>query len=262
MAQRFDGKTILVTGGAGGMGEAHARAFAAEGGKVLIGDIVDEQGEALAAELGDAVHYLHLDVTDEDAWSAFVDHAEKEFGPVSVLVNNAGIGAGGPIEDITFEDWRKALAINLDGTFLGSRAVVPSMKKAGGGSIINVSSYAGQRGTSFSTPYTASKFGVVGLTKALATEVADFGIRVNSVHPGYIRTPILGETNDNVVMGKVPIRRMGRPEEVSRMVLFLASDEASYSTGSEFSVDGGWAAGSPVMIGESNADFEARIGGE
>jgi len=258
MAQRFEGKTIVVTGGARGMGAAHTRAFVAEGGRVAIGDVLDDEGEALAAELGDAVRYQHLDVSSEESWNEFMTFTAAEFGPISALINNAGIGGGGAVESMTLADWRGLLAINLDGVFLGTRAAIASMKKAGGGSIVNVSSFAGLLGTPFSANYTTSKFAVRGFTKAVAMEVADYGIRVNSVHPGYIRTPILGPLGEEVVVGKVPIKRMGLPEEVSRMVLFIASDEASYSTGSEFLVDGGWAAGSPVSIGETNAQYYDR----
>ena len=259
MTERFEGKTILVTGGARGMGAAHARAFVAEGGRVVIGDVLDADGQALAAELGEAVRYLHLDVTDEESWAEAIDVAESEFGAVSVLVNNAGVGGkGDPVESMSHAEWRRVLDINLDGVFLGTRAVIPSMRRAGGGSIVNISSFAGLIGTPFSADYTTSKFAVRGFTKAVAMEVADLGIRVNSVHPGYIRTPLLGPLREQVVVGKTAIKRMGSPEEVARMVLFVASDEASYTTGAEFLVDGGWAAGSPVGIAETNAQYHER----
>ncbi|WP_213816389.1 SDR family oxidoreductase [Glaciihabitans sp. dw_435] len=258
MPQRFENKVIVVTGGASGMGTTHARAFVAEGGKVVIADVNDEAGNALATELGDNARYHHLDVSDEAEWADFMEFTEREFGPISVMVNNAGIGGGGPLESMTFADWRKVLGINLDGVFLGTRAAIASMKKVGGGSIVNISSFAGLIGTPFSANYTTSKFAVRGLTKATAMEVADYNIRVNSVHPGYIRTPILGPLGDEVVVGKVAMKRMALPEEVSKMVLFIASDDASYSTGAEFVVDGGWAAGSPVSIGETNAQYYER----
>jgi 3alpha(or 20beta)-hydroxysteroid dehydrogenase len=259
MTQRFDGKVVVVTGGARGMGAAHSRAFAAEAARVVIGDVLDADGEALAEELGDAARYRHLDVSSEESWAGFMAFAEAEFGPVSVLVNNAGVGgAGDPVESMSFAEWRRVLGINLDGVFLGTRAAIASMRKAGGGSIVNISSFAGLLGTPFSANYTTSKFAVRGFTKSVAMEVADLGIRVNSVHPGYIRTPILGPLGESVVEGKVAIKRMGLPEEVSRTVLFIASDEASYTTGAEFSVDGGWAAGSPVAIGETNAQYSDR----
>jgi len=258
MPGRFDNKVIVVTGGASGMGTTHARAFVAEGGRVVIGDVNDQAGAALADELGDNARYHHLDVSKEAEWEAFMEFAEAEFGPVSVMVNNAGIGGGGPLESMTFDSWRQVLGINLDGVFLGTRAAIASMKKVGGGSIVNISSFAGLIGTPYSANYTTSKFAVRGLTKAAAMELADYNIRVNSVHPGYIRTPILGPLGDEVVVGKVAMKRMAEPEEVSKMVLFIASDDAGYSTGAEFTVDGGWAAGSPVSIGETNAQFYDR----
>ena len=258
MSGRFDNKVIVVTGGASGMGTTHARAFVAEGGRVVFGDVNDEAGTAFEDELGANARYHHLDVSKEDEWATFMEFTESEFGPISVIVNNAGIGGGGLIESLSFDDWRKVLSINLDGVFLGTRAAIASMKKVGGGSIINISSFAGLIGTPFSANYTTSKFAVRGLTKATAMEVADYGIRANSVHPGYIRTPILGPLGDEVVVGKVAMKRMAEPEEVSKMVLFLASDDASYSTGGEFTVDGGWSAGSPVSIGETNAQFYDR----
>jgi len=259
MSARFEGKSIVVTGGARGMGAAHTRAFVAEGGKVVIADVLDEDGVALAKELGDSVRYHHLDVSDEAQWAEVMTFAEKEFGPISVMVNNAGIGgAGSPVESMTLEGWRRTLSINLDGVFLGTRAAITSMKKAGGGSIVNISSFAGLVATPFSSDYTTSKFAVRGFTKATAMEVASDNIRVNSVHPGYIRTPILGPLGEEVVVGKSAIKRMAQPEEVSKMVLFIASDDTSYSTGSEFVVDGGWSAGSPVGIAETNAQYYDR----
>ncbi|MFG6444244.1 glucose 1-dehydrogenase [Microbacterium sp. P06] len=259
MSERFTDKVIVVTGGASGMGTTHARAFIAEGGSVVLGDVNDEAGQALADELGERARYHHLDVADETQWAAFMEYTEAEFGPISVMVNNAGIGGvGTPVETSTLEGWRRTLSINLDGVFLGTRAAITSMKKAGGGSIINISSFAGLVATPFSSDYTTSKFAVRGFTKATAMEVAGSNIRVNSVHPGYIRTPILGPLGEEVVIGKIAIQRMAQPEEVSKMVLFIASDDASYSTGSEFVVDGGWSAGSPVAIGETNAQFSDR----
>jgi 3alpha(or 20beta)-hydroxysteroid dehydrogenase len=259
MPARFTGKVIVITGGASGMGTTHARAFIEEGGSVVIADVNDDAGQALADELGDNARYHHLDVSSETDWSTIMEFTEAEFGPISVMVNNAGIGgSGSPVESSTLEGWRRTLSINLDGVFLGTRAAITSMKKAGGGSIINISSFAGLVATPFSSDYTTSKFAVRGFTKAAAMEVADDNIRVNSVHPGYIRTPILGPLGEEVVVGKAAIKRMARPEEVSKMVLFIASDDASYSTGSEFVVDGGWSAGSPVGIGETNAQYYER----
>nr|WP_139279709.1 glucose 1-dehydrogenase [Rhodococcus yunnanensis] len=254
----FTDKVIVVTGGASGMGAAHARAFVEKGGRVVLGDVNDELGKTLSDELGENARFHHLDVSDEDDWASFMEYTESEFGPISVLINNAGIGAGGLLESMTLESWRRVLTINLDGTFLGIRAAIGSMKKAGGGSIVNISSFAGLIGTPFSANYTASKFAVRGLTKTAAMELAPYGIRVNSVHPGYIRTPMIKDTADDVVIGKIALNRMAEPEEVSNTVLFLASDAASYTTGSEFAVDGGWSAGSPVSIGETHRQFEDR----
>ncbi|MFG1990645.1 SDR family oxidoreductase [Actinoplanes sp. NPDC048988] len=253
---RFDGRTVIVTGGARGMGATHSRGFVAEGARVVIADVLDAEGETLAKELGDAAIYRHLDVTDEREWARLIEETNAVFGAPTVLINNAGIGGKGAlVEDETLEDWRRLLAVNLDGVFLGTRAVIPGMKAAGGGAIVNISSFAGLIGTPNAADYTTSKFAVRGFTKAVAMEVAAHGIRVNSVHPGYIRTPILGPLGDEVVHGKVALARMAAPEEVTRMVLFVASDEAGYSTGSEFVVDGGWSAGSPVGIGQANAAF-------
>lgn len=259
MSERFTDKVVVITGGASGMGATHARGFIEEGARVVLADVNDEAGQKLADELGSNARYRHLDVSDEADWDAVMDFTEAEFGPVSVMVNNAGIGgAGTPVEASTLAAWRKTLSINLDGVFLGTRAAIRSMKKAGGGSIINISSFAGLVATPFSSDYTTSKFAVRGFTKAAAMEVADDNIRVNSVHPGYIRTPILGPLGDEVVIGKTAIKRMAQPEEVTKMVLFIASDDASYSTGSEFVVDGGWSAGSPVGIAESNTAYADR----
>lgn len=259
MSERFAGKVVVVTGGASGMGATHAEGFVAEGATVILTDVNDEAGQRLADELGENAHYRHLDVSDEAEWDALMVRVEEEFGPISVMVNNAGIGgAGTPVETSTLDGWHRLLSINLDGVFLGTRAAIRSMKKAGGGSIINISSFAGLVATPFSSDYTTSKFAVRGFTKAAAMEVADDGIRVNSVHPGYIRTPILGPLGEEVVIGKSAIKRMARPEEVTKMVLFIASDDASYSTGAEFVVDGGWSAGSPVGIGETNAQYYDR----
>ncbi|GLY17163.1 3-alpha-(or 20-beta)-hydroxysteroid dehydrogenase [Kineosporia sp. NBRC 101677] len=253
---RFEGKTVVVTGGARGMGAAHSRGFVAEGARVVIADVLDAEGEELAGELGEAALYRHLDVTDEQQWAEVVRAATAAFSAPTVLVNNAGIGGSGTlVEDKTLADWRKLLAVNLDGVFLGTRAVIPGMKAAGGGAIVNISSFAGLIGTPNAADYTTSKFAVRGFTKAVAMEVAPYGIRVNSVHPGYIRTPILGPLGDEVVHGKVALDRMAGPEEVTRMVLFVASDDASYSTGAEFVIDGGWSAGSTVGIGQTNAQY-------
>ena len=234
---RVDDKVAIITGGAQGMGAADARLLVAEGAKVVIGDILDEKGEALAAELGAAARYVHLDVSDDEQWQAAVDTAVKEFGKVNVLVNNAGIVQVGPLKSLDVEKWNRVLAVNLTGAMLGIKAVLGPMKEAGGGSIINVSSIEGMRGASWVHSYVASKWGLRGLTKSAALELASDNIRVNSLHPGFIRTPMTKHFPDDMV--SAPLGRPGRPEEVATFVVFLASDESSFSTGSEYVVDGG-----------------------
>lgn len=246
-AGRFAGKVVLVTGGARGMGEAHCRAFVEEGARVVLTDVLEKEGTSLAAELGKDALFLQHNVSSEEDWARVISATESRFGPVSILVNNAGIGAGSRLEDTKLADWQRVIDVNLTGVFLGMRAAIPGMKGAGGGAIVNISSIAGLMGAPYLPAYVASKFGVRGLTKSAALELGDFGIRVNSVHPGYIRTPILGPTKEEgTVQRDLAIKRFGRPEEVTRLVLFLASDESSYTTGSEFVIDGGWTAGGPI----------------
>ena len=219
------------------MGAADARMLVAEGAKVVIGDILDDEGAALAAELGDAARYVHLDVTDADQWAAAVNTAAEQFGLLNVLVNNAGIVALGKIGEFDMAKWQKVIDVNLTGTFLGMQAVVEAMRSAGGGSIINVSSIEGLRGAPLVHPYVASKWAVRGLAKSAAIELGKDKIRVNSVHPGFIRTPMTKYFPDDMVTA--PLGRPGQPEEVASFVVFLASDESSFATGSEFVVDGG-----------------------
>lgn len=234
---RVDGKVALISGGARGMGAAHARMLVAEGGKVVIGDILDDEGSALAAELGDAARYVHLDVTDADQWEAAVKTAVDTFGLLNVLVNNAGIVALGKIGKFDMAQWQKVIDVNLTGTFQGMQAVVAPMRAAGGGSIINVSSIEGLRGAPMVHPYVASKWAVRGLAKSAALELGRYNIRVNSLHPGFIKTPMTEHFPDDMVI--TPLGRPGQSDEVAAFVVFLASDESSYSTGSEFVVDGG-----------------------
>jgi 3alpha(or 20beta)-hydroxysteroid dehydrogenase len=234
---RVDGKVALISGGARGMGAAHARMLVAEGGKVVIGDILDDEGSALAAELGDAARYVHLDVTDAEQWDAAVKTAIDAFGLLNVLVNNAGIVALGRIGKFDMAQWQKVIDVNLTGTFQGMQAVVASMRAAGGGSIINVSSVEGLRGAPMVHPYVASKWAVRGLAKSAALELGRYNIRVNSLHPGFIKTPMTEHFPDDMVI--TPLGRPGRSEEVATFVVFLASDESSFATGSEFVVDGG-----------------------
>jgi len=234
---RVDDKVAIITGGAQGMGAADARMLVAEGAKVVIADILDEPGQALADELGDAARYVHLDVSDEEQWQAAVDAAVTAFGKVNVLVNNAGIVQVAPLKSLDVDKWNRVLAVNLTGAMLGIKAVLGPMKDAGGGSIINVSSIEGMRGASWVHSYVASKWGLRGLTKSAALELASDNIRVNSLHPGFIRTPMTKHFPDDMV--GTPLGRPGKPEEVATFVVFLASDESSFSTGSEFVVDGG-----------------------
>jgi len=234
---RVDGKVALISGGARGMGASHARMLVVEGAKVVIGDILDDEGKALADALGEAARYVHLDVTQPEHWESAVSTAVSEFGHLDVLVNNAGIVALGQLKKFDLAKWQKVLDVNLTGTFLGMRASIDSMIAAGGGSIINVSSIEGLRGAPMVHPYVASKWAVRGLSKSAALELAPHKIRVNSIHPGFIRTPMTKHIPDDMVT--IPLGRPAESEEVSTFVVFLASDESSYATGSEFVMDGG-----------------------
>src|SRR3989449_3790084 len=259
---RFENRTVIVTGGAGGMGASHARGFVAEGANVVIADVLEQEGWTLADELGDHAFSSRLAVTSDAGWAATVAAAENAFGPVSVLINNAGIVRFGVIAETEPAVWRQVLDINLTGTYLGIRAVAPSMRKAGGGAIVNISSGAGFTATFGLAAYVASKWGVRGLTKTAALELGHYNIRVNSIHPGAVRTPILANhapdaaamaaTMAGAGVGLSAIARIAEPEEITRMVLFVASDEASFSTGSEFIADGGLLLG-PVPPHEREA---------
>ncbi|WP_313806728.1 SDR family oxidoreductase [Sphingobium sp.] len=234
-------KIALVSGGSAGMGASHCRAIVEAGGKVVIGDIADEGGAALARELGEAAVYVHLDVTQSDNWDRAVRTAVETFGGLNVLVNNAGIINAGALGSHSLDDWHKIVAVNLTGVFLGMNAAVEEMKKNTPGSIINISSIAGLQAVAGFHGYVATKFGVRGITKSAALELAPFGIRVNSVHPGAVRTPMTKGLPDSVSHNAM--NRFGRPEEISNVVVFLASDLSSYCTGSEFGADGGEDAG-------------------
>ena len=209
----------------------------AEGAKVVIGDILDAEGAALAEELGASARYVHLDVTSAEDWKAAVDTALEAFGKLNVLVNNAGIVQLAPLKTLDVERWQKVLDVNLTGPLLGTKAVIDPMVAAGGGSIINVSSIEGMRGAAWVHSYVASKWVLRGLTKSTALELASEKIRVNSIHPGFIRTPMTKHLPDDMVTA--PMGRAGTPDEVAAFVVFLASDESSFSTGSEYVVDGG-----------------------
>lgn len=238
---RVQDKIILVTGSAQGMGETHARCLIQEGAKVVLTDLNEEKGQALATELGENALFIKHDVTSESDWQRVIATSEEHFGAINVLVNNAGITMSKSILDMSLGEYRRIIEINQVSIFLGMKAVIPAMKVAQSGSIINISSINGLVGGAIG--YTDSKFAVRGMTKAAALECSPFGIRVNSIHPGVIATPMImqGDTKDAVeaFAKHIPLRRIAQPEEVSSMVLYLASDDSSYSTGAEFVVDGG-----------------------
>lgn len=237
---RLEGKVALITGGARGQGAAEAARFALEGATVYITDVLDEEGAAMAAGLGDAVTFLHHDVTSEQEWIAIVDGIVEAQGRIDVLVNNAGIFQVVGMTDTSLEDWNRMIAINQTGVFLGLREVGRRMRDQGGGSIVNISSIAGMRGASIAFAYSASKWAVRGMTKSAALELGPHGVRVNSVHPGIIETAMLHEFGDRApaITQRIPIGRTASADEVANLVVFLASDEASYCSGQEFVIDG------------------------
>lgn len=241
---RLEGKVVIVTGAAQGMGAAHAKKFIEEGAKVILTDLNEEKGQALATELGENALFIKHNVANEDDWNTVVAKAEEAFGPVTVLVNNAGITMAKSILETTVEEYRRIVEINQVSVFLGVKAVIPTMQKAGIGSIVNISSLNGLVGGAIG--YTDTKFAVRGLTKAAALQLAPQNIRVNSVHPGVIATPMVVQEDTKAAVEQfekfIPLKRVAKPEEVSNLVLYLASDESSYSTGSEFIVDGGLSA--------------------
>ncbi|MCK9506344.1 MAG: glucose 1-dehydrogenase [Porticoccaceae bacterium] len=241
---RVSGKVAIVTGAARGMGAAFAKRLVEEGARVVLTDVLDGEGKATAQSLGGNAVFVHQDVTSEEHWIKTVNKAESVFGPVSVLVNNAGVVKMNPIETLSERDYRRTIDVNQVAVFLGMKSVLPSMKRAGGGSIINISSIAGINGAPDSISYCASKFAVTGMTKAAAIEFAACGIRVNSIHPGLIRTPMTVPSADkeellSTLLQGTPAGRIGEPEEVASVVVMLASDEARFCTGAQFVVDGG-----------------------
>lgn len=241
---RVSGKVAIVTGAARGMGAAFAQRLIEEGAQVMLTDVLEAEGTATAKALGDNARFLRHDVVSEDEWKRIVSETEAAFGPVSVLINNAGIVAYGPLETMDEADYRRVIDINQVSVFLGMKSIVHSMKRAGGGSIVNISSVCGIIGTSHTMAYTASKFAVRGMTKSAAIELAAYNIRVNSIHPGFIDTPMTKptpetEANLAAAAASTPAKRIGKPVEVANVVLMLASDESRFSTGSEFVIDGG-----------------------
>lgn len=243
---RLQGKVAIITGAAQGMGAEHARRFVAEGAKTVFTDLNGEAGTALEAELGQNAMFAQQDVGSELDWERVVKTTRDRFGPANVLVNNAGIlGPGAKAGDLSLEDFDKVCRINQTAIFLGTKHVIPSMVEAGGGSIVNISSISGIVAI-YGTPnvaYAASKFAVRGITKQVAIEYGEHNIRANSVHPGYIRTPMmtaaLDEEQIKIASGSVPIKRVGEVDDVSNLVVFLASDESGFITGSEYIIDGG-----------------------
>ncbi len=253
---RVDGKVAIITGAAQGMGAATARLFVAEGAKVILGDVLVSEGQAVADEIGANAYFHPLDVRDESAWQSIAATATDRFGGIDILVNNAGVMHWGAIEDLSLPDTERLLDINVLGNLLGAKTVVPTMKRAGRGVIVNISSVDGLRGVNGLSAYTASKWAVRGLTKSLAFELGPVGIRVCSVHPGGVDTTLgnpAGHTGAELQKNYVgvPLQRIGEPQEVARATLFVASDEASYISGAEIAVDGGWSAGAyyPMLPG-------------
>jgi len=250
---RLANKVAIITGAARGMGAAAARLFVGEGARVVIADVLESEGEALARELGAAALFRRHDVADESSWQSLVHETVAHFGGIDVLVNNAGVLLMRGLLDIDKREFERVLAINLVGTFLGIKAAAPQIIERGGGSIVNISSVDGMKGSNATAAYSASKWGVRGLTKVAAMELGHRGVRVNSVHPGGIRTPMTtrpGPEADAAVnrfYKGMPLGRIGQPEEVAYVTLFLASDEASYVCGAEIVVDGGMIIGPYYM---------------
>ncbi len=243
---QLTGKVVVITGGAGGLGTAFARHIIERGGSVVVADLLDDEGKQLVGELGAQARYTHLDVTDPEQWSAAVQFTLNEFGSLNGLVNNAGVSTGQYLEHEPLAHFRMVVEVNLIGVFNGLQAVIGPMRSAGGGSIVNISSAAGLFGLAFTAGYGASKWGVRGLSKIAAVELGPDRIRVNSVHPGMTYTPMTVNVGIQAGEGNYPNTPMGRvavPEEIAGAVGYLLSDDASYVTGAEIAVDGGWTAG-------------------
>ncbi len=246
---KLDGKVALVTGAARGMGEAEARLFAEEGARVVVADVLDGEGQLVAKDLGDVARYCNLNVTSEPGWAAAVELARSEFGRLDILVNNAGILRISPIAMTTIDDYMAVINVNQVGVFLGMKAVIPAMGANNMGSIVNISSIDGLVGMAGGVAYVASKFAVRGMTKVAALELGSLGIRVNSIHPGGVETPMIHIDGikpgavEEMMSKQVPLGRLAQPTEIARLALFLASDDSSYCTGSEFVADGGMTAG-------------------
>lgn len=258
---RLDGKVAIISGGARGMGAATSRLFVEAGAKVVIADLLEAEGAALAQELGEAARFVRLDVTCAQSWADTVQLAEDTFGPVDVLVNNAGVLLFKSLLQTTPEDYRRVIEVNLVGEFLGIQAVARGMIERGHGAIVNISSVDGMKGANGLAAYASSKWGVRGLTKVAAMELGHLGIRVNSVHPGGVDTVMTnyeGVAREKVSerFRNIPLQRVGAPEEIARATLFLASDDASYIAGSEIVVDGGMTTGQyyPLFPGAPGVD--------
>ena len=248
---RLENKVAFISGGARGMGAAEAMLFAKEGAKVVIGDVLDDEGrktEAAINDLGGDCLYLHLDVTSEDNWKSAIAETVSKFGKLDILVNNAGVVSLVGLEDISMDEWDRVMDINSKGVFLGTKAAIPELRKAGGGSIVNISSISGIAGQSYiSAVYNASKGAVRLFTKSTAIQYASEGIRANSVHPGPIDTPMTSfrqgdPSAEAESLARIPIGRTGKPDDIAYGVLYLASDESSFVTGSELVIDGGYLA--------------------
>ncbi|GEP47023.1 glucose 1-dehydrogenase [Microbacterium saccharophilum] len=243
---RYEGRVALITGGASGIGKETAKRIAAEGGTVVIADLQDDAGAAVVTEIqshGGSASFVHLDVTSEDGWASAVATVLDRHGRLDVLVNNAGIGDTEPLEVTTSQTWDKVVAVTQTSVFLGMKAAAAALKASGNGAVVNISSMYGIVGSGVSPAYHAAKGAVRLLTKTTALGWAKEGVRVNSVHPGFIDTPILGETDRDALIAGTPMGRLGRPEEIAALIAFVASDDASFATGAEFVADGGYTAG-------------------